>query len=487
MRDDEIRSRLVAANPWWRAAALGDPPDAWTIHDRILRARDPFDLGFRTEVLADLATNAISDHLVVLRGPRRVGKSLALRDLAAAMCRRADVEPHQVISLSLDGMSARDLPRVESVGRELTRVVDPAPRVWLLDEVTSIDGWTSRVKHLRDATPFGDDTVVLTGSSYAATAMVERDLFAGRAGHQNLRRQRILLPMSFRSFAMMTGRPFSPIPVSHPADLQRPEMADVLRANAPFVDELDLAWQSYLACGGFPRSVGEWHRNGEVSDSFLLDIGSWLRHDVEPDAHEDSLPLLVAAIEARTGSPLNRSALAEALGYSGRSVFDRRLSRFVQAFGALWCPQVDEVGRVVPGAQQKLYLGDPVLAWLGHRLRSGVDPPDFTRLTEAALAVAIARSIDDLQPGRWIAGDTIGYLRSGNGNEIDFAPRSLPTPAGSASLTPIEAKWVSQGWKGASRGMHAKLGHGIVATKSVLDLNGPVWAVPAPLVALLLA
>ena len=34
--------------------------------------------------------------------------------------------------------------------------------------------------------------------------------------------------------------------------------------------------------------------------------------------------------------------------------------------------------------------------------------------------------------------------------------------------------------------MEAKHGAGIVATKSILDFEHPTWAVPAPLVALLL-
>jgi hypothetical protein len=45
---------------------------------------------------------------------------------------------------------------------------------------------------------------------------------------------------------------------------------------------------------------------------------------------------------------------------------------------------------------------------------------------------------------------------------------------------------VEQGWKGAARTIDAKFGRGILATKSVLDTTGNIWAVPAPLLALLL-
>jgi hypothetical protein len=52
---------------------------------------------------------------------------------------------------------------------------------------------------------------------------------------------------------------------------------------------------------------------------------------------------------------------------------------------------------------------------------------------------------------------------------------------------PIESKWVDSGWRGEARVIDGKYGRGIMATKSMLDLEGDVWAVPAPLVALLLA
>jgi len=61
-----------------------------------------------------------------------------------ALCGRDDVDPRQIVYLPADGMSARDLTRAIVIGRDLTRSVDTSSgatrRVWLLDEVTSIDG-----------------------------------------------------------------------------------------------------------------------------------------------------------------------------------------------------------------------------------------------------------------------------------------------------------------------------------------------------------
>ncbi len=197
MRDDEIRERLREQNPWWRAAAGADPL-AWVQTDPTLRSRTTFDLGYRSDLLDDVAANPIDDKLVVLRGPRRIGKSVLLKDTAAALCARPDVDPRQLVYLPTDAMRAEDLRRVAKLGRDLTRSVGEVRRVWLLDEVTGIPGWTEAIKYLRDNTELSADTVVCTGSSWDERADIERDLLAGRAGTASTRRSRVLHPMSFR-------------------------------------------------------------------------------------------------------------------------------------------------------------------------------------------------------------------------------------------------------------------------------------------------
>ena len=67
-----------------------------------------------------------------------MGKSVLLKDTIVALCRRTDVDPRQVIYFATDTMKSADLNRVVVLGRDLTRSIDPSPRIWLLDEITSI-------------------------------------------------------------------------------------------------------------------------------------------------------------------------------------------------------------------------------------------------------------------------------------------------------------------------------------------------------------
>ncbi len=461
---------------------------AWAKDHRLLRDRTSHDLGFRANALDDIATGPVTDQLVVLTGPRRIGKSVALIDTAAVLCARADVDPRQIIHFPCDGMRERDLRRALTLGRELTRSVDndqQRQRIWLLDEVSAVTGWSAVLKAARDGTEVGDETVVATGSRWAAREDIEGNLMAGRAGTGAGRRRRLLLPMSFRDY-IAAARPnlnrLDPIDLSQ---LQDPSVARSLDRLAFDVDAYDLAWQAYLTCGGFPRAVAEYSRTGGVSIGYMRDLAAWLRRDVDPDAAPESLPRLLDVLSHRASSPLNVNTTANDLGYSSRDAFDLRLRRLVASHAALICSRRDG-DKIVHGAQAKLYLTDPLLAWLPSRLRAGLTTPDMTKLTESTLGVSLARAIDRLDEGRWISGDTIGYVRTATENEIDLAPVPLPSAAGRVTTVPIESKWVDQGWRSEARTIDGKFGRGILATKTILDTSNRVWAVPAPLLSLLI-
>ncbi len=110
VRDDDLRRALTDANPWWRAASLGADPLGWVSGHPLLVDRADHDLGYRAQVLDDIATvPRIDDRLVVLTGPHRAGKSVALLDVVAALCARADIDPRQVIDLPCDGFATSDL------------------------------------------------------------------------------------------------------------------------------------------------------------------------------------------------------------------------------------------------------------------------------------------------------------------------------------------------------------------------------------------
>lgn len=488
MRDDQVAAVLRDSNPWWRAVT-GRSATAWVDSHRLLRERARYDLGYRSPVLDDVATGPVDDKLVVLTGPRRVGKSITLIDTAAALCQRDDVDPRQIIHVPADDLTAQDLGRAFVLGRELTSSVDRTGerrRVWLVDEVSGIPGWTATVKRLRDQSLVGEDCVVATGSRWVGIDDLTANLFAGRAGAGDHRRIRHVMPMSFRDFLAASGRDL-PLPGPAPLwELQSGDVRDLLEPMVFGVDDYDLAWQAYLRCGGFPRAAHESVTNGLISQGYLHDLESWLAADIEADETPDSVAILLDAVASRATSPFNVTKTARDAGYGSPNQLARRLNRLGATFAALECPRRDERGAIVSGAQSKHYLIDPVLAWLPSRLRAGLAEPDFTTLTEMALGTTLALAIENLQEGRLVHGDTTGYLRTQSSQEVDLCPVQVPTASGPRSTVPIESKWVSRNWRSEAKVMENKYHAGIVATRNILDLEHETWAIPAPLVALLL-
>lgn len=461
---------------------MGGDPLAWVATDVTLQGLRAHDVGYDPPVFDDLAAG----DLCVLRGPRRVGKSVALKRFIAKLLTDPAIDPSEVIYLAVSDFTLSDLRRALTLGRSLTRPPEGRPRYWLFDEITAVRGWLTLIKDARDETELANDLVILTGSSAHDLIEARSVLGPGRAG-TTTRRFRLLLPMTFRNYVAAAGLEFPDVPVFAPSDLLGAEAKGAILALAPYVDRLDLAWQDYCESGGYPRAVAESIASGRVSDAFCRDLVDWLAPDVTPDDPQDSVLALLDAISTRTAAPLNERDTASVIGMS-RERFRTRLNRLTNAIAATWCHHVDDQGQRIEGSQSKLYLIDPLLARLPHLIEPAYDAPDFTKVTEAALGITLARAIEAVHEGRLIEGRAIGYQRTGSGNEIDFAPLSLRIGGSRVESVPLESKWVASGWRGEALTMENKHGRGILATKSILDVDGhPTWAVPAPIVAVLLS
>ncbi len=207
---------------------------------------------------------------------------------------------------------------------------------------------------------FAAPRVVVTGSQWAQDEDIEGHLLAGRAG-SGTRRRRTVLPMSFREYVRATASNIGLPELIDPAELQSATARGMFQDFLMFVDALDLAWQSYLTTGGFPRAVAETAQLGSVTDSYLADLEAWLHRDVDPTSGPESIPLLLDSLQRRSTSPLSVTATGHDLHY-GRGVLDRRLSRMVRSHALLRCPQRDDDGALIPKTQAKYYLTDPLLA-----------------------------------------------------------------------------------------------------------------------------
>ena len=193
MRVAEIDTELVASNPWWR------DPETWEEFDVQLRAARQSPLAYDPRPLRGVTAGG----LYILRGPRRVGKSTALKQLIAERLGNGS-PPRSILHVSVEGRSAKDLVDIVRRGAGRWLEGEPGSRLWVIDEITSVKGaWPEHIKRLRDSDPaFSADTVILTGSS-AAKFDEATKLLAGRrnADHSD----RTLFQMGFTEVARALG------------------------------------------------------------------------------------------------------------------------------------------------------------------------------------------------------------------------------------------------------------------------------------------
>jgi predicted AAA+ superfamily ATPase len=464
MNEGQLARALTAGNAWWRERE-------WERDDRDLRGAALSGLDYEPVPLE----NVVPDGLYVLRGPRRVGKSVELKRAIARLIRRG-VEPRRIIHFACDELGRGDLQRLVKVSADvLTRGLD-GPRYWFLDEITSVQGWPESIKWLRDNTTFGADCVVLTGSSARDLADSQKAL-AGRLGSATPS-DRLLLPMGFRRFACLMGLGDLPQPEPVRArDFRSPATDAVFAELAPWLDALLTTWELYLQVGGFPRAVSDQLHSGQVREDFIqalwdVTAGEAIRGAGTTAAQAQAM---LARLTRGLGSPLPIESVRRDMGVASPHTAKARLQDLVFAYLAWPCHQRDG-NRPKLSAQSKYYLIDPLMARLAPLRSSGLlAEADASLIAEQQLGLELIRNVEREAPGSYPHFSDVMYQRTST-KEVDFTgPRF--------GRLGFESKYVDAHWKRAAVTVRAALGAGVVVTRGLLDTTDDIWAVPAPFAA----
>ncbi len=468
MNDSQLRRLLTERSPW-RARTN------WEADDPDLRAAKRLPLAYSPEPLADIQAPG----LYVLRGPRRVGKSLELKRAVVRLLAEG-ANPKTVFYCACDGLSNRDLRRLVAQGNSVTRTL-PGPRHWLLDEVTAVPEWSRTIKELRDQdTAFRESCVVLTGSSARDLEQARKDLADRRGGIADS--DRLLLPMGFRAFCRALGG-FEELPprTIHPKDALTASAERAIFDLEPWSDALADAWEVFLDVGGFPRAVGEMVESGAVSDGFLQGLWDVLLGDAirVTAMSEADVAALLDRLVLNLCSPINASRISRDVGLPGHQAALNRIEDLVRAFLAWRCHRIRD-GRPNTAAQRKLYFVDPLIAQLAHRRNPNFPAPDTAKLTQQQIGFALARAVSLHAPAAFVQTDRLMYERTDTGAEIDFVGPDLEIP--------FECKYTDGSWRKEALTMKARHGRGVMVTRSPLitGADEPVWAVPAGILAWLL-
>lgn len=440
-----------------------------------MRAARLAPLDYQPAPLADLRSRG----LYILRGPRRVGKTLEIKRAVARLIMDG-ANPALIFYCSCDELSQQDLRRLIASMHSVTRTLD-GPRYWFLDEITTVPGWEQTIKSLRDQdTTFREACVVLSGSSAYDLRAATKALADRRGGATDS--DRLLLPMSFRAFCRALGG-FDDVPVAAvcPRDFLQQQSADAIYRLEPWTARLDDAWQLFLEVGGFPRAVGSFVRDGEVEPGFIAGLWDVLKGDAlrSTSMSEAAVTVLLDRLVQNLGSPINARAVATDVGVGSGDRVNNRIAALVASFFAWRCYRLrGELPNTA--AQRKLYFVDPLIAQLAHRHNPHFVGPDVTQMSEQQLGLALARIATRSDLAAFLDSDRVMYERAKSGAEIDFVGPELGVA--------FESKYTDASWRRETLTIRARYGSGVIATRTPVAVGGDeaVWAVPAGIVAWIL-
>lgn len=459
---------MLEFNPWWRLSGWQErDPDLREARLNALTRYDPRPLD-----------HVQAGSLYLLMGPRRSGKSVAVKRAIEKLLQIPGFDPRRIAFCPCEGMTSQDLRRIIKITEGLTPSVHPDTRFWFFDEIAYVSEWATALKQLRDQTALRSACVVATGSSGAKLREAQGEL-GGREGEAG--GVRLLLPMGFRDFVRELYAPLAANlsdQVVALSDLQSGTVQSQLRDLAVHVDDIALAWERYLNIGGFPRAVADAHDHVDIQRGTSNGLWNVLAGDVlhVGSMSDRDVKALLERLVDGMGAPLNVAGISKSLNIGARNTVDSRIDRLCASFYA-WRAAATRNGVAVShAARSKLYFIDPLIARLPSLRDRSIGAPDLTFLSEQQLGVSLLRAI--ARSDELAVLDEAAVLVQRNpksGSEIDFTGPLLPTP--------IESKYVSQKWRKKRRALEEHYGRGIVATRDALDCSGEIWAVPAGLLA----
>lgn len=221
--EDDIRVRLQRDNPWW-----ADP--AVTIPEATYPRRVYFPL------FKSLALNFEVRRATILLGPRRVGKTVIIKQLIHETI-QAGVEPRAILYASVDTPIYSGLS-LETFLHLMPKDA-PSRRVVIFDEIQYLRDWEVHMKDLVDNSP--EIKFIATGSAAAALRLKSRESGAGRFS------EFMLPPLTFYEFLKFVG--------THDALVSEVEKKGNRTYTARDMSALNTNFVDYLNFGGYPEAV----------------------------------------------------------------------------------------------------------------------------------------------------------------------------------------------------------------------------------------
>lgn len=397
---NELMGVIRGYNPWWRGEQYEIPTFKRIAYDTCLK----------------YLFHPTLKRAVLLSGPRRVGKTTVLRQIAnhLALDPTGERSPQSVLYLSLDNpyVKLASLPELLRLYHEAIHP-EGQPTVLLLDEVQYSKDWDDHLKQLIDHHP--EYRILATGS---AMVVHHQDLVDSGVG----RWIRIRIPtLSFYEFVHISSPPRTGIPTTlKPRDLFKESpsrLADLAVTSRTLLPD----FQRYLLVGGFPETAT---LQTSIAQRLLREdvVERVLKRDMTAlfgVRKIDDLERLFLYLCTHSGGIFEVKTVASALEVSPTTV-SNHLSVLEQTGLIYRLPPIRIGGKKVLKARNKIFLADAALR--NAVLLRGDDV--LTRPDELGMIVETA-VLRHLISYHYADNPRVGYWRdTSSGREVDIIVES---------------------------------------------------------------
>ncbi|WP_333848404.1 ATP-binding protein [Phaeobacter italicus] len=331
----DILKSLRRDNPWWDAAyKMAQSPTEKT------RAYfSPF---------STLALDWSVRRSTILMGPRRVGKTVMLRQLIEKAIDEG-FSGQNILFVSIDTplYSGMPLSRLIDLFEEETEHDAQARRIIVFDEIQYLKDWEGRLKVLPALLPH--TRCIACGSAAAALRLKSQESGAGRFTDF------FLPPLTFAEF--LAFRELE-------ADLiKSAPLGATLRFSTPDIERLNEEFINYLNFGGYPEAV--------LNPAIQADVQRFLGRDIIDKVLLRDLPSLYGiqdiqelnrlftTIAYHTGQEISLDGLAQSSGVA-KNTITKYLEYLEAAFLIVRIRRVDDTGKTFQRMRNfKVYLTNP--------------------------------------------------------------------------------------------------------------------------------
>ena len=238
----DLKKYLGYTNPWWKD---GSPP----IEDKLKHKR----LFFRQ--FGSIALNMRLRTSTVLLGPRRVGKTVMLKQLIGQAIRSGRFKYQNVCYADMQRRDLNNISPFALVEALKQRGLPNSPFLVVLDEIQALDDWETDIKYLTDHEK--DFWFVVSGSIASALKKRSRETGMGRFTAFNL-------PLvSFCEYLIFKNIWPSSLP-------QNSNEARAAQLGQDEIEDLNSFFLDYLDRGGYPAPI--FSKEVEEDGYFGMDI-----------------------------------------------------------------------------------------------------------------------------------------------------------------------------------------------------------------------